>query len=34
VTGVHTGHGALIRQASDHVPLAVDFRIDLRPRAS
>ena len=34
VTGVHTGHGALIRQASDHVPLAIDFRIDLRPRAS
>jgi endonuclease/exonuclease/phosphatase family metal-dependent hydrolase len=34
VTGVHTGHGALVRQASDHVPLAVDFRIDLRPPAN
>ena len=33
VTGVHTGHGALVREASDHVPLAVDFRIDLRPRS-
>jgi endonuclease/exonuclease/phosphatase family metal-dependent hydrolase len=34
VTGVHTGHGALIKQASDHVPLAVDFRIDRRRPAS
>jgi len=33
VTGVHTGHGALVREASDHVPLAVDFRIEPRPRA-
>ena len=30
VTGVHTGHGALVREASDHCPLAVDFRIDLK----
>ena len=33
VTGVHTGHGALVKLASDHVPLAVDFRIDLKPAA-
>ena len=34
VTGVHAGHGALVREASDHVPLAVDFRVDIRPRAA
>ncbi len=34
VTGVHAGHGALVREASDHVPLAIDFRIELRPRAA
>ena len=32
VTGVHTGRGALVKLASDHVPLSVDFRIDLKPR--
>ena len=31
VTGVHTGRGALVKLASDHVPLAVDFKIDLKP---
>ncbi len=34
VTGVHTGRGALVKMASDHVPLAVDFRIDVRPKAT
>ena len=34
VTGVHAGHGALAREASDHLPLAVDFRIDFKPRAA
>jgi endonuclease/exonuclease/phosphatase family metal-dependent hydrolase len=33
VTAVHTGHGALMKLASDHVPLAVDFRVDLKPAA-
>jgi endonuclease/exonuclease/phosphatase family metal-dependent hydrolase len=33
VTGVHTGHGALVKQASDHVPLAVDFKIEFKPAA-
>jgi endonuclease/exonuclease/phosphatase family metal-dependent hydrolase len=34
VTGVHTGHGALVKLASDHVPLAVDFRIELKRQAT
>jgi endonuclease/exonuclease/phosphatase family metal-dependent hydrolase len=30
VTGVNTPRGALMRTASDHLPLVVDFRIDKR----
>ena len=33
VTGIHTGRGALVKLASDHVPLAVDFRIDPKAKA-
>ncbi len=30
VTGVHAPRNALVKAASDHVPLAVDFRIESR----
>jgi endonuclease/exonuclease/phosphatase family metal-dependent hydrolase len=30
VTGVHAPRGALTRLASDHLPLAIDFKIERR----